>query len=86
MTCPNCTHPRGKLPDGSETCTSSEAWRNHCEAIHVCRLPTLIERRRYLLMIHNKRGEKDWLKLRTAVEQVWKSSAGQPEVSTNTGS
>lgn len=72
MTCPNCTHPRATLPDGRETCTWSEDWRNHCEALHVCSLPTLFERRRYLLGIRDKRGEPAWLKLRRAVEQAWK--------------
>jgi hypothetical protein len=87
MTCPTaCTHPRATLPDGRETCTWSEDWRNHCEALHVCDLPTLVERRRYLLAIHNKRGEAAWLKLRTAVELAWKSRHAQPEVANNTGS
>ena len=73
MTCPTtCTHPRATLPDGRETCTWSEDWRNHCEALHVCAIPVLIERRRYLLSIRDKRGEAAWLKLRTAVELAWK--------------
>lgn len=86
MTCPNCTHPRATLPDGTETCTWSEDWRCHCEALHVCSLPTLLERRRYLLAIHNKRGEAAWLKLRSAVEQAWGARNVQPEVTNNTGS
>jgi hypothetical protein len=87
MTCPTaCTHPRATLPDGRETCTWSEDWRNHCEALHVCDMPTLVERRRYLLAIHNKRGEPAWLKLRTAVEQAWRARNVQPEVTDNTGS
>ena len=73
MTCPTtCTHPRATLSDGRETCTWSEDWRHHCEALHVCKLPTLYERRTYLLAIKDKRGEAAWLKLRATIEQIWK--------------
>lgn len=86
MTCPNCTHPRATLPNGSTTCTWSEHWRMHCEAMEVCRMPTIFERREYLMKIQQRRGQEAWLQLRSAVQQVWNSSAGPPEVSKNTGS
>ncbi len=73
MTCPTtCTHPRVTLSDGRETCTWSEDWRNETEAMHVCNLPTLLERRQYLIKIQQKRGDAAWLKLRGTVERVWK--------------
>lgn len=72
MTCPtSCTHPRAALVDGTETCTWSEAWRHECEARHVCGLPTIQARRKYLLEVHDKRGEAAWLKLRDTVTAVW---------------
>lgn len=84
MTCPTgCDHPRATLVDGTVTCTWSEAWRHHCEALHVCSLPTLIERRRYLLAIHDKRGEPAALELRATVAKLWQA---QPAVAKNTGS
>lgn len=86
MTCPQCSHPRVKLSDGTETCTWSEAYRNECEAMHVCSLPTLQDRRRYLTFIYNRRGKDAWLKLRDAVELVWKARHAQPAVASNTGS
>ena len=78
MTCPNCTHPRVTLVDGTETCTWSEAWRHECEARNVCNMPTILERRRYLLHIHNKRGEAAWLQLRSTIERVWQASRPRP--------
>lgn len=87
MTCPtNCTHPRITLVDGTETCTWSEAWRAECEARHVCDLPTIFDRRSYLVKIQHKRGDQAWLQLRAAVAEVWKSRQAQPEVVNNTGS
>lgn len=88
MTCPQCNHPRVTLVDGTETCTWSEAWRHECEATHVCNLPTLFERRRYLLAIRDKRGEKAWIYLRDTVAAVWsqRQSEAQPAVAQNTGS
>lgn len=71
MTCPHCDHPRVTLVDGTETCSWSEAWRHECEARHVVKIPTLIERRRYLLAIRDKRGEPAWLQLRATIEKLW---------------
>lgn len=74
MTCTQHTRCNpATLPDGRETCTWSEDWRNHCEALHVCNLPSILERRQYLMKIQQKRGDKAWLKLRTAVELAWKN-------------
>ena len=79
MTYPtNCIHPRVTLVDGTETCTWSEAWRHECEARHVANMPTIIERRRYLLAIRDKRGELAWLQLRGTVEAVWKANRPRP--------
>lgn len=86
MTCPNCTHPRATLPGGAETCTWSEAWRLHCEALHVCDMGHIVERRQYLLAIHNKRGEAAWLQLRDAVARAWEARHAQSAVAGNTGS
>lgn len=79
MTCQtNCTHPRITLVDGTDTCTWSEAWRHECEARHVANMPTITERRRYLLAIRDKRGEPAWLQLRGTVEAVWKANRPRP--------
>lgn len=78
MTCPNCTHPRVTLVDGTKTCTWSEAWRHECEARHVANMSTIIERRRYLLAIRDKRGEPAWLQLRGTVERVWNADRPRP--------
>jgi hypothetical protein len=82
--CPDtCTHPRVTLVDGSTTCTWSPAWKHQCEAQHVCNLPSLLQRRRYLLAISDKRGEPAGLELRATVAKLWKNA--QPAVA-NTGS
>ena len=78
MTCPACNHPRVTLVDGRETCTWSEAWRHECEAKHVCGLPTILERRRYLLSIRDRRGEKAYVELRGTVERVWNANRPRP--------
>lgn len=79
MTCTaSCTHPRTRLVDGSETCTWSNAWRHECEARMVAHMPTLLERRRYLLAIRDKRGEAAWLELRRTVEAVWNAERASP--------
>ena len=83
MTCPDCTHPRATLVDGTVTCTWSEAWRQHCEALHVCNMPSLAARRKYLFAIHEKRGPQAALELRATVAKLWPT---QPAVADNTGS
>lgn len=77
MTCPNCNHPRGTLPDGRVTCTWSEAWRARCEALTVCRLPTLTERREYLHGVWQKRGEKSYVELKRLVAVLWQSAQSE---------
>jgi len=86
MICPACNHPRATLPDGRRTCTWSEDWRAHCEALRVCAIPTLEDRRRYLLEVRNKRGEQAQLQLRADVALIWNAKKARPEVATNTGS
>ena len=81
--CPDCTHPRATLVDGSTTCTWSPAWKHQCEAQHVCNMTSLAARRKYLFEIHNKRGEAAELELRATVAKLWKQA--QPAVA-NTGS
>lgn len=79
MTCQgNCDHPRVTLLDGTEVCTWSEGWRHQCEAMAVCRMPTLAQRRRYLLLIHDKRGRDAWLQLRDTVARIWEAARERP--------
>lgn len=73
MTCPDCTHPRVRLLDGSETCSWHESWRAETEARMVCTMPTLAERREYLELAKKKRGEPSYVKLRDLVARVWKT-------------
>ena len=44
----------------------------------VAHMPTLLERRRYLLAIRDKRGEAAWLELRRTVEAVWNAERASP--------
>ena len=79
MTCkPNCTHPRTRLHDGRETCTWSREWMHECEATHICNLPTLAERRRYLFKVHERRGEAAYVELRDLVSKIWQQSQSRP--------
>ena len=80
MTCPDCTHQRVTLADGTETCTWSEAWRHECEARQVCDLPTIFERREYLVKIQQRRGDQAWLQLRATISVLWMSKQAQPAV------
>ena len=80
--CPDCAHPRATLVDGTVTCTWSAAWRHECEARHVCNMPSLADRRKYLFGIYNKRGDAAAVELRATVAKLWKA---QPAVA-NTGS
>ena len=76
MTCPDCDHKRVTLIDGTQTCSWSEAWRAECEARAVCRMTTLNERRQYLALVQQKRGERVAAELRDLVAKVWQ--AGRP--------
>lgn len=84
MTCPDCTHPRVTLIDGSETCTWSEAWRAETEARHVLAMPRKNERREYLRGLEefdktvkrgvfHVRGEAACLQLEAQVRKVWEA-------------
>lgn len=77
MTCPDCNHPRGTLPDGTVTCTWSEAWRVRCEALTVCKIPTLTARREYLSGVWKKRGEHSYLELKRHISQLWQSAQSE---------
>lgn len=85
MTCALHTRCRpAVMHDGTETCSWSEQWRAYCEAVYVCNMPTVLERRRYLLRIDDKRGPEAGAQLRALVQAIWNHRA-QPAVA-NTGS
>lgn len=70
----SCTHPRVKLIDGTETCTWSRKWMLECEATHICKMPTVKERREYLFKVHQRRGEAAYVELRDLVARIWEQS------------
>ena len=51
--------------------TTSEAWRRECEARHVCALPSLSDRRRYILGVREKRGNAAADQLERDVRHEW---------------
>jgi hypothetical protein len=51
--------------------TSSEEWRRECEARHVCNLPTLNDRRRYILGVREQRGNERADQLERDVKYEW---------------
>ena len=42
-----------------------------CEADHVCKLPSITERRQYLARIEKRRGQKAAAELKAKVAEVW---------------
>lgn len=71
MKCPNCNHPRVTLMDGRTTCTWHEDWRAEAEARHVCKIPTVEQRRKYLMGVRQRRGEEAYVKLRDLIASLW---------------
>lgn len=51
--------------------TSSEEWRRECEARYVCNLPTLSDRRRYILGVREQRGNPPADQLERDVRHEW---------------
>lgn len=59
------------LPDGTTVCSSSEAWRHHCEALTVCRMPTQEARRKHLEAVEQKRGQPARQQLEETARALW---------------
>ena len=53
------------------TDTTSEQWRRECEARHVCNLPTLSDRRRYIMGVREQRGNPAADQLERDVRGEW---------------
>lgn len=53
------------------TDTTTEEWRRECEARHVCNLPTLSDRRRYILGVRQQRGNAAADVLERDVRSEW---------------
>jgi hypothetical protein len=53
--------------------TSSEEWRNECEARELLTWP-LAKRRKQLALIYEKRGEAGYQKLTAEMQKQWEQS------------
>ena len=56
--------------------TSSEEWRNICEARELLTWP-LADRRKQLVLVHEKRGHEAYLKLTDEMTSQWKLHKNQ---------
>jgi hypothetical protein len=56
--------------------TSSEEWRNECEARELLKWP-IAERRKQLALVLDKRGWEATLKLKDEMERQWKAAKDQ---------
>ena len=59
------------LIDGREVDSSSEAWRQECEARHILAMPSIHARRDYLASVLQRRGVKHHAALADLVRAVW---------------
>ena len=50
--------------------TSSESYRHNCEVKWIATMP-LAERRKYLMLVDDKRGLKARLRLQEGLERLW---------------
>jgi hypothetical protein len=55
----------GEVVDGN-----SEAWRHHCEAVTVLKMPTG-SREGYLQLVRARRGDIEMRRLRNTVQSIW---------------
>lgn len=53
--------------------TYSEEWRHLCEARHIAALPDLLDRRRYLTGVEEKRGKPERARLEETLRQIWQT-------------
>ena len=63
--------------------TYSEEWRNECEARELLTW-SLVDRRKQLQLVYDKRGHQAWLKLTDEITRQWKLTKNlqqQPESS-----
>lgn len=59
------------LPDGRIVDSSSEAWRHHCEALTVCKMPTQAARRVHLAEVEKRRGLPERRRLEATARALW---------------
>lgn len=60
-----------KLLDGAEVSSDSEEHRHECEARAIAALPTLAERRAWLVDIEHRRGKAAADALRNTMRAIW---------------
>lgn len=59
------------LLDGTQVCSSCEAFRHETEARYILDRPTLVERRQYLEVVERKRGFEAANELRKTIGVIW---------------
>ncbi len=67
----SCTPVHVALVDGTFVDSTSELWRAECEARHVLRLRSKMQRHEYLARVEAKRGKDSRDVLQAAVMALW---------------